>query len=71
VGSFNIIKSDEVAIENWFKNEYPKPVIEQDLLKIMRERKLDISEEHHKLLHEWLSHPSIRAVFPENEKKLY
>ena len=51
VGSFNAIKSDETAIQSWLTNDYPKQVIEQDLLKIMRQRKLDISEEHHKLLH--------------------
>ena len=53
-----------------FARLYFMPVIEQDLLKILRERKIDIDEAHKTLFHEWFNHPSVHQVFPENERKL-
>jgi hypothetical protein len=52
---------DEKEIENYFKNEYPIPVIVNDLLKPLNkvdEKKL--SEKHKKLLNDWRAHPAIK-----------
>lgn len=71
VGSFNAVKDLEEGVENWLKNEYPKPVLDNDLLKLLRERKVELGEKHKKLLHDWLSHEKIKCVFQEDERKLY
>lgn len=52
---------DEKDIENYFKNEYPIPVIVNDLLKpLERVNEKLLSEKHRKLLSEWKSHPAIK-----------
>lgn len=52
---------DEGEIENYFKNEYPIPVIVNDLLKpLKRVNESGLSKEHQKLLGEWRQHPAIK-----------
>jgi hypothetical protein len=71
VGSFNLIKDEPYAIRTWLDTKYTEEDIRQNLLKIMRENKLDISEAHRQKLHGWLTHPMIHPIFPEDERKLY
>ena len=52
---------DEKEIEEYFKNEYPIPVIINDLLKPLKKvSEKSLSEKHRKLLTEWKSHPAIK-----------
>lgn len=71
VGSFNLIKDEPYAIRSWLDTKYTEEDIRQNLLKVMRENKLDISEPHRQKLHQWLTHPMIHPIFPEDERKLY
>jgi hypothetical protein len=40
VGSFSLIKQNDAEVDNWLINEYPKAVIESDLLRFVRGNKI-------------------------------
>ena len=68
--SFNLIKDSDKAIDNWLDNEYPPCVLESQLIKVLREKKIDLSEKHKTLFHDWFNHPKISKIFKKKENMM-
>lgn len=68
--SFDKASQSEQGIDEWLNNEYPKEVLESQLLKVLRERKIELSEQHKAAFHKWFTHPRIHQLFQDNEKML-
>ena len=71
MGSFNVIKDNQKELDNWFANEYPRSVLESQLLKPLTEKKIKLGEEYAKMLQEWLGHPRIKELFKEKEAMVH
>lgn len=67
VGSFNVIKDNPAEVENWFVNEYPRAMIESQLLRPLRDKKVEMDEAHSKMLSNWLSNPRVKEVLKESK----
>lgn len=65
--SFDLVKDNEGAIDNWIANEYPKEVLLSQLLRPLKEKKVELDAVHAKLLQEWLGHPRIKSLLKETE----
>lgn len=65
--SFDLVKDNEGAIDNWIANEYPKEVLLSQLLRPLKEKKVNLDAVHAKQLQEWLGHPRIKSLLKEVE----
>jgi DNA polymerase/3'-5' exonuclease PolX len=71
VGSFDKIKDNEAEIDSWIANEYPKEVLNSQLLRPLTEKKIEVGEEHAKLLKGWLDHPRVKQLVGEQSNLIH
>ena len=67
VDSFNSAKASEEGVEKWLKNEYPRAMLESQLLRPLQDKKVELDNKHSEMLKEFLGHARIKEVFKDKE----